>query len=557
MGELLIDKQGDFTFQLEEADGGKTGKIIMRGQFARSDKATENKRLYREHLWRREFGRLGESMENRRMYGELDHPSDGRTKLQRVSHLVTGLRIEGNEVIGEAEVLDTPNGRILKALAKANASVGVSSRGFGSTKTIADGVQEVQEDFRLDTFDFVADPATKTAYPRVFREERERIEEAEVLTLDILKRDYPGLVEELASEVGAGAGGGPLSESQIVAETERRTVERLTEQFSGKLRRSLETLETDVRAEVRSELMSDPQVAGARQVVEQIVGLVKSYGMDAEVAAELDTTKAKLAEMEKKLTDRELEVQAAEAQANEMRQLAKEAAYRLHLERLIGKDSSRKAIEALVGDVTTFESLDDIDKKVDAIRQELERRGGPAPEEGNEEATTKEDIEKLQTRIAELEGDLKKAQDGRETATERANKADEVARKAVEVAEGLEVQLHVQRQVVGRDAGDREAITKLCEEASTIEEADRLIEGYEPRTKDDDEASRIRSRVQKGTPRSLSEDTFGRPGSVDGLREVGSPAGNGRAAVPGLEEAGVRLDQSSFEKLSGQTPQRN
>jgi hypothetical protein len=202
MAELLIDTM-PLTFTLEEATD-RPGKYIFRGQFARSDKATDNKRLYREHLWRREIGRIGEAMSRRGVYGELDHPADGRTRLARVSHLLTKLSVKGTEVIGEAEILDTPNGRIMKVLADAKASVGVSSRGFGSVKTIADGVQEVQEDFRLDTFDFVADPATKTAYPKLFKEERERIEEANVeLTLDILKRDYPGLVEEMTRESGA------------------------------------------------------------------------------------------------------------------------------------------------------------------------------------------------------------------------------------------------------------------------------------------------------------------------------------------------------------------
>ena len=177
MAGILIDTI-PLTFTLEESkDPAKKGKVIARGEFARSDRATENKRFYHEHLWKREIGRLAEAMRDRRNFGELDHPADGRTKLQRVSHLLTNLKVEGNSVVGEAEVLDTPNGRILKTIMEADAKVGVSSRGYGSTKTNAEGLEEVQEDFRLDTFDFVADPATKTAYPQVFHEERQRIPE--------------------------------------------------------------------------------------------------------------------------------------------------------------------------------------------------------------------------------------------------------------------------------------------------------------------------------------------------------------------------------------------
>ena len=204
MPEILIDSM-PLEFTLEESKTSP-GKYVARGQFARSDQPTENKRLYGPHLWEREIGRLSDSMKGRMVFGELDHPADGRTKLQRVSHILTNLHSEGSEIQGEAEILDTPNGRILKAILDAQGKVGVSSRGFGTTKVVANGVHEVQEDFRLHTFDFVADPAMKTAYPEVFHEETLKIpEDGMELTLEDLKRDYPGLVEALSSEVKTAA----------------------------------------------------------------------------------------------------------------------------------------------------------------------------------------------------------------------------------------------------------------------------------------------------------------------------------------------------------------
>ena len=541
--ELLIDSQPLISLHLSE-DADKPGKIILRGQFARSDKATENKRLYKESLWRREFGRLGEGITHRRMFGELDHPQDGRTKLARVSHIITKLDIQGNEVIGEAEVLDTPNGRIMKALAAANVQVGVSSRGFGSTKTLPDGTLEVQEDFRLDTFDFVADPATKTAYPKVFAEERERMFEGDDMTLDDLKRNYPGLVEELSQQLTEDHGG--VSPARLITETEERTTKRLTEQFGLQLRRATEVLEDEVRAEVRSELMSDPEVAGAKQVLEQIVGLVKSYGIDPEATQELMQRDESIEGLKAQLADRELEAQKLQTETNELRKLAKEAAFRLHLERVLRDDTARETIEAVIGDVTTFGSKDEIDAKVEAVRAELYKRGiyeadkksddEDEDEDEDDDDEKAEEIASLRSRIQELETSKKESRD-------RVAKAETNARKALNVAEGLEVQLHVEKTLAesGVTGEDRESLRSLCEGASSESDVNRIVSRYKPqRRADEDEVSRIRARVQSGKGRDLTEDTHG--------TKVPGSNGRGRGGNP-LTEIG--LDAGEMHRLSG------
>lgn len=162
--ELLVDTQGTARATLTE---GKEGQLIARGEFARCGVPTANKRIYAENLWKREIGKLKESIESKRAFGECDHPSDGKTKLQRVSHLITDLSIDDNGVIiGEAIILDTSKGKDLKAIADAGGQVGVSSRGYGSVQRNNEGYDVVQEDFNLLTFDFVADPANVTSYPK-------------------------------------------------------------------------------------------------------------------------------------------------------------------------------------------------------------------------------------------------------------------------------------------------------------------------------------------------------------------------------------------------------
>ena len=152
------------TLSVEEGD---SGRILIKGPFGHCEQATSNGRLYRRKIMESNFLKLTESMGKRRLFGELDHPADGKTSLKRVSHIVTELSIsEDGEVVGALEPLPTPMGNILKALAKAGCELGVSSRGRGSIVN-RNGVDEVQDDFVLKTYDVVDNPASKNAFPTI------------------------------------------------------------------------------------------------------------------------------------------------------------------------------------------------------------------------------------------------------------------------------------------------------------------------------------------------------------------------------------------------------
>ena len=149
-----------FTYQITES---ASGRMRVEGVFQRSDVPNANKRVYPRSLWEKELKekRIMEAMSSRAMFGELDHPSDGKTSLKRVSHIITGLQLESDgTVTGAAEILPTPAGEILKVLFESGAQVGISSRGSGS---VNNGV--VAEDYKLSTFDFVARPSTPGALP--------------------------------------------------------------------------------------------------------------------------------------------------------------------------------------------------------------------------------------------------------------------------------------------------------------------------------------------------------------------------------------------------------
>ena len=148
-----------------------TGTMKIAGVFQRADAPNHNKRIYEKKLLVREMKRLDEAINERRLMGELDHPTHDAVKLGNVSHLVTSLKMHGNEMLGEAEILNTPCGQVAQALIKGGVKLGISSRGMGSLSEKGD-YSIVNDDFKLVTFDLVADPSTKGAFPGLVNESK-------------------------------------------------------------------------------------------------------------------------------------------------------------------------------------------------------------------------------------------------------------------------------------------------------------------------------------------------------------------------------------------------
>jgi hypothetical protein len=169
------------------------GRMVVEGLFQTSDKKNANGRIYPKSIWEKTLraDETNKAINERRMFGELDHPQDGKWELKRASHIVTALSMtENGEILGRAEVLDTPNGKILQELFSAGATVGISSRGSGSVKKTNDG-EIVQEDYKLETYDFVANPSTPGAYPKMVTEDVEDNSES-------IKENYMESREKLA-----------------------------------------------------------------------------------------------------------------------------------------------------------------------------------------------------------------------------------------------------------------------------------------------------------------------------------------------------------------------
>jgi len=138
----------------------------VKGVVQRAEAKNQNGRIYPREILEREVENYmnGPIKENRAL-GELDHPESSVINLQNVSHNIKRLWWEGDDVMGDVEILATPAGNILKALFAAGVTVGISSRGMGSVKeNMSEGTVEVQDDFELLCWDFVSTPSTQGAF---------------------------------------------------------------------------------------------------------------------------------------------------------------------------------------------------------------------------------------------------------------------------------------------------------------------------------------------------------------------------------------------------------
>ena len=139
------------------------GGVYLVGIVQKAGTKNGNGRVYRRETLEREVKNYQRAINERRSLGELDHPDDSVVNLKNCSHLITKLWWQGNDVMGKIEVLDTPAGKILKNLVKANVKLGISSRGLGSVKQEKDKTI-VEDDFQLICFDMVSEPSTPGAY---------------------------------------------------------------------------------------------------------------------------------------------------------------------------------------------------------------------------------------------------------------------------------------------------------------------------------------------------------------------------------------------------------
>ena len=162
--KLIREEVETVEFLVEEDKNGKKSHYI-KGIFMQAERQNRNGRVYPFNVLNNEVVRYNkEYISKNRALGELSHPDTPSINLDRVSHMITQLKSDGNNFIGKAKIVDTPMGNIVKGLLDCGASLGVSTRGVGSLKP-HNGYQLVQDDFKLTTAaDIVADPSAPDAF---------------------------------------------------------------------------------------------------------------------------------------------------------------------------------------------------------------------------------------------------------------------------------------------------------------------------------------------------------------------------------------------------------
>jgi hypothetical protein len=490
--QLLVDTLSFRCKTLEESKS-EPGKYIARGEFARSDRATENKRLYPASLWEREISRLNKSLKEMKVYGELDHPMDGRTQLKRVSHIISDLHMEGNAVIGTAVILDTTEGRNLKAIIEGGGAVGVSSRGFGTTKPNLKGEEVVQPDYRLMTFDFVAEPAQQSAYPEINVESTEAPQRTEAavmdenMTFEDFKKQFPQLAEHFADDAqreyekrGAAIWAKKITGAKDEASTNLRA------EFAQKLEAAVAEAKKEMEKAITERLMSDPAVGAAKKTLSELKDILRPWIIPSDVEQVVKDKEDEIEKLAETIAEKDLEIANLKSENDKLAAIAKEAGYRYHLEQRLNDIGNADEIRTAVGDVKQFKTLKEMDARILVIAESIVAREEAAAKRDAEVNSLKEEVA-LQKQIAE---------------------------KALEASKHLATQVYLEQRLANHP--NKEMARALTEGRAieTKEQVDALVAKSLPKVSavnEDIEAARARVRgiLNSGTREYLQEQEEG------------------------------------------------
>lgn len=446
---------------IEDASGG--GKLIAKGPFARGDQPTANGRFYPGRIWNREIAKLESKMSGRSLFGMLDHPKDGKTSLREASHLIRSLRYDSGQVVGELEVMDTPMGAIAKKIIECGAKIGISSRGLGSTRKDTQGRDVVQDDYRLLTFDLVADPAASTAWPQFATEDTQAEDAPMAMTLEELRAKYPELVKEI--EAGALASA-PESEPQSPSgptqqEMEDQLVSMIAEQHD------------ELEKKIRGELLSDPQIGGSRLALESITRILRPFLLPEDAEAVVQNKDEEIDGLQTKVSGLEGELAEQRLVMEEMVKDLESAARLYYMERKLSEHAEQEEKEriiAVMGDVGRFGSHDEFKEAMASCCKRIMEDNERSQDEGE--------------RIVVLEQALHEEREAKE--------------KAVRLATALGARAYAERRLAQHPHAPaiREAIESMG--AVTNAQVDKILEAWDAEHDTSVDFDRIQTSLRGG-----------------------------------------------------------
>lgn len=324
-----------------------SGRMRVRGEVGRANRPTGNGRYYTESLLRREVNSLRPMIEKRGVLGEMDHPGDGRSTLNRVALVVTELVLEADgRLMAEYEVLDTTCGKNLQAILKADCLVGASIRGYGTTSMI-EGVERVNDDYRLLTFDVVIDPADVDAYPTVVKESlSESNHRRNTMSEDV---DLASKLEEAFREgraVGSVDAHGPL-----------------LEEFTKRLAAAVSAARVDERVLVEQEMAGLP---GALQALNAVRDAILPFVLPAQYRRVVESVEVQRSAVEAELAQ-------VQGELVETQKVARSSTYKLYALTNV-PESMRESLWKTLGDDLGSVTEEQFQRAVHNLTESVGRR---------------------------------------------------------------------------------------------------------------------------------------------------------------------------------------
>ena len=374
---VLTDHTGPVQMKLDEAS--VEGKLFVEGKCGQVDKPTANGRTYPRSIMEREIKKMSERITNGTVVGSLDHPGDGKSRLKDASHIIhkVWMSEDGSMNLRAEIVEECDNGRNLAAFMRRGAKIGMSSRGMGSTRQEGDR-QVVNEDYKLSTFDFVADPAVSDAVPAAFVEDVN----VEAITPEMIRNKFPKQVQAIEEEAHAVAQRvtemdlesehGGLIESaldeyrgQIRHEVYEEAKTELVSQFSGKLVKGLQEARAEIEQEVRKEIEADSTYVGAKATLTRLAEMLMPYKPAIDVQQILSDKEEQLGEAESKL-------EALKEKAQGLAELSRKLAFENHFERQIAEREDAPVVRQLMGDLGEIETTEEYQSRLEGVLEKAD-----------------------------------------------------------------------------------------------------------------------------------------------------------------------------------------
>jgi predicted nuclease with TOPRIM domain len=422
----ILTEVSQRSYTLEEDKA--TGRKYIKGEFGIVDTPTENNRVYSRALMEREIRKLQEKIKNRSLLGELDHPDDGKPRLSRVSHLITELYLgDDNIVRGKAEILDTDNGRNLRAIAEAGVKIGVSLRGYGSTR-MENNSEFVEDDFELLTFDFVVEPA---GHSYAVLSEQKRLGGLLMENKDKLQviEEYNKKLEEAVEKIKA---------------EQKAIVSRKLEEATLEIRKSVEK-------EFADKYNSDPNYGLAKQVVEEVISVLKPFIPFAMMDEETTQTINKLKESNDKLL-----------------KASQQAGFILKLEQMLANNPNKEKYYELI-DFETITDDNDLVSKVNKIKESINDSFEPI-----NVIELKNENDKLNKTLEDTVDNLKATEDELKTLKEEYERVQDIAKEKDDEITMLTKKLDKMEDEISRlvaELEEKDDLTiKLEQELKSIED---------------------------------------------------------------------------------------